>query len=332
MKIVKKTPLRAVLLGFAAWLSCAPVWAADGWLGVLTGPPSAVQITEVFKGSPADKVGLQRGDWVLELNGKQVLSPLDFTRRIAESKPGSEVQFIVWRDGQKLDLRVALDDQIHHPQWPVQAAPSASGSAPAGMMGDSSGLRRLPTLYSGMVRPSMLGHTHDYQQRLNTVESLLNALQRIAGEKGSSPQVGETVRRVTEMVQASKEDFSRYRINEGRVRLENAYAIVTQAVQSLRQGETLVYDLNFANKRDEFLYELDRFETFKLLKGEQLAQAPQKAGDAAVQDLLKQAEDHYMQASRQADGGEFSNAVRLIEAANDAMVQALRMMGMDIPG
>lgn len=332
MKIMKKAPFRTVLLGLASWLSCAPVWAGDGWLGVLTGPPSAVQITEVFKGSPADKMGLQRGDWVLELNGKQVLSQLDFARRIAESKPGSEVHLVGWRDGQKLDLRVSLDDQVHHPQWPVQAAPPDVGRVPMGMMGDL-GPRRLPTLYGhGASRPSMLGHTHDYQQRLNSVESLLSALQRIAGEKGSSLQVSEVVRRVTEMVQASKEDFSRYRINEGRLKLDNAYAIVTQAVQNLRQGETLVHALNFANKREEFLYELDRYETFNLLKGEQLSQVPQKAGDAAVQDALKQAEENYVQAGRHADGGDFSSAVRLIEAANDAMVQALRKMGMDIPG
>ncbi|MBF0160986.1 MAG: PDZ domain-containing protein [Magnetococcales bacterium] len=327
MKKQNKTPWWSLGLGLAALFSATPLWA-EGWLGVMTGPPNAVQITEVFKESPADRAGLQRGDWVVELNGKPILSQLDFGRRIVEGKPGSEVALVVWRNGQKLEMRVRLDDQNNHP--PINPLAMLEKGPAMAAPGDSGG-RRLPALY-GRMRPPPPAHTHDYQQRMNSVESLLNALQRISSEKGASPQAEEAARHVAELLQRAREDFNRYRINEGRVNLEKAYAIVTQAVQGLREGETLTHSLHFANKREEFLYELDRFETFKLLKADLIVQAPQKAEDGNVRGLLKQAEESYALAGRQADGGDFANAVRSIEAANDAMVQGLRAMGLDIPG
>jgi hypothetical protein len=276
-------------------------------------------------------VGLQRGDWVLELNGKPVLSQQDFARRITEGKPGSEAVLVVWRNGQKSELRVRLDDQASHPQLPIHAV-GPEGGSPAGgsVMGDP-GQRRLPNAYS-RIRPPAPTLAHDYQQRMTSVESLLAALQRIAVEKGNPAQAEETTRRVMELLQLAREDFSRYRLNEGRVNLEKAYATVTQAVQGVRQGETLVHALNFSSKREEFLYELDRYETFRILKDDTVALTPKKAEEAGVRTLLQQAENKYAEAGRQADGGEFANAVRLIEAANDALVQALRLMGMDIPG
>ena len=67
-----------------------------------------VVIAQVEAGSPAAQAGLQAGDVVTKINGAVVESIRDFARYIGESKPGTQLQLEVWREGrsQNVDMTV----------------------------------------------------------------------------------------------------------------------------------------------------------------------------------------------------------------------------------
>ena len=63
-------------------------------------------IAETTKGGPADKAGIQLGDIVKTVNGGDVKSPTDLTRRIADVKVGEKVTLGVLRAGKMVNLTV----------------------------------------------------------------------------------------------------------------------------------------------------------------------------------------------------------------------------------
>jgi serine protease Do len=67
-------------------------------------------VADVTPGSPAAKAGIERGDVILELNGKTVNEPDDLSLHIAETTPGSTVHLKISRNGQTRDVSVTLDE------------------------------------------------------------------------------------------------------------------------------------------------------------------------------------------------------------------------------
>ncbi len=67
-----------------------------------------VIITEVTPGGPAEKAGVQHGDVILKVNGKEIDSRDELRLTIAEMPPGSRVAIDLSRDGKPLGLNVTL--------------------------------------------------------------------------------------------------------------------------------------------------------------------------------------------------------------------------------
>jgi serine protease Do len=67
-------------------------------------------VAEVTPGSPAAKAGIERGDIILELNGKTVNEPDDLSLHIAQTAPRSTVHLKISRNGQTRDVNVTLDE------------------------------------------------------------------------------------------------------------------------------------------------------------------------------------------------------------------------------
>jgi serine protease Do len=112
-----------------------------GWLGVavqdvtppmatalgLKGPGGAL-VGDVTDGSPAAKAGLQRGDVVVEIDGKHVADSRWLRLQIAESAPGTRVSLGVLRNGARRDLTVTLGEMPTEEQKPGGPTPSATGA------------------------------------------------------------------------------------------------------------------------------------------------------------------------------------------------------------
>ncbi|MBM2816773.1 MAG: Trypsin-like serine protease [Ignavibacteria bacterium] len=70
-----------------------------------------VLISNVYKDSPADKAGVERGDVVLEIDGKKVKASNELQRMIVYRKAGEDVKLTIWRDGKKIYKTVKLEER-----------------------------------------------------------------------------------------------------------------------------------------------------------------------------------------------------------------------------
>lgn len=147
----------AVLLAAAASPALA---AGDAWLGVSmkTTPQGAVEVTEVFPGSPADP-GLRKGDVLLRADGEALTKADDLSARISQLDPGAPLTLALRRGEEQRELRVVLGE---HPglealvrnQHLDKPAPELKGlvgvgGAPAPRLADLRGKVVLLEFYAG---------------------------------------------------------------------------------------------------------------------------------------------------------------------------------------
>jgi membrane-associated protease RseP (regulator of RpoE activity) len=67
-------------------------------------------ISEVVKDSPADKAGLKAGDVIIKIGDESIEDEGDVADAIHEFKPGDAVDFIVYRDGKEMTIKVTLGE------------------------------------------------------------------------------------------------------------------------------------------------------------------------------------------------------------------------------
>jgi serine protease Do len=92
-----------------------------GWLGVSIQPLSAdlakefgaregrgVLVNEVVPDSPAAKAGVQRGDVLLEFDGKKMEGPGDLQRAVGLFAPDQHAKLKIWREQKELTLEVRI--------------------------------------------------------------------------------------------------------------------------------------------------------------------------------------------------------------------------------
>ena len=65
-------------------------------------------VGEVAPGSPAARSGLQAGDVILEFDSKKVEGSAELRLMVSKAQPGSEIPAVIFRNGKKLDLTLAI--------------------------------------------------------------------------------------------------------------------------------------------------------------------------------------------------------------------------------
>ncbi len=71
--------------------------------------PRGVIVTNIYPESPAEQSGLEVGDLILQVNGKEVFDPDAFGYRFATKKLGEEAQFQLNRGGRMFEISVSLE-------------------------------------------------------------------------------------------------------------------------------------------------------------------------------------------------------------------------------
>ncbi len=67
-------------------------------------------VSNVEKGSPADKGGLEAGDVIVKFDGKPIMASLDLPRAVGATKPGKHVSAEVLRKGSSRTLNIAVGE------------------------------------------------------------------------------------------------------------------------------------------------------------------------------------------------------------------------------
>jgi C-terminal processing protease CtpA/Prc len=87
--------------------------AALGTIPEYSGPPagkSGMPLAGVRPGGPADAAGLQRGDLVVGLAGREIRSIEDLMFVLRQSRPGDAATVVVERDGARLELPIVFGE------------------------------------------------------------------------------------------------------------------------------------------------------------------------------------------------------------------------------
>lgn len=92
-----------------------------GWLGIVIQPVTpelakqfglkeekGVLVGDVVEDSPAEKAGIQRGDVIIEYEGKEVSEPAALRNMVANTQPGKEVNIKILREGKEKTLHVTI--------------------------------------------------------------------------------------------------------------------------------------------------------------------------------------------------------------------------------
>jgi hypothetical protein len=85
--------------GYGAWLGSIPD---------MSGSPGGVRFTGVREGSPAESAGMQSGDILVQLGEHVIENLYDMTDALRAYEPGDTVDYVVMRDGERIEGRVTL--------------------------------------------------------------------------------------------------------------------------------------------------------------------------------------------------------------------------------
>jgi serine protease Do len=91
--------------------------------------PSGALVANVQPNSPAQQAGIQKGDVIVEFNGRKVADMHELPRSVANTPPGSEVRVRLIRKGQERTVAVKLSDM------PEEQQQASSGGVPGGELG-----------------------------------------------------------------------------------------------------------------------------------------------------------------------------------------------------
>jgi serine protease Do len=70
--------------------------------------PKGALIADVTKGGPADKAGLERGDVILDYQGRKIEDTAALRDAVANTSPGQEATVTIWRKKEKEELKIKI--------------------------------------------------------------------------------------------------------------------------------------------------------------------------------------------------------------------------------
>jgi hypothetical protein len=170
---------------------------------------------------------------------------------------------------------------------------------------------------------------NDYLLRVESVQALLGAYKRISDEKAAKG-VADTVAQIDRSLAAGAALAKERKFKEARTEVDRGYLVAKAGLTNLRSGDTLVRSLNFANKEEEFHYELDRNNTHQMLI--KVLVDEKKASDEMIKSFLNKGQALRVQADQAAASKSWGEAVRLLEEATTELMRAIRNAGIYIPG
>ena len=218
----------------------------------------------------------------------------------------------------------------------------AKKAAAAGDQAESDALLKqaTQTMY-GAVRmvgtdQSLVDKDHgDFDDRLESINALCDAYDRIRKEKGLGPPENSELYPIVESkLERARNLKGQGKVKEGREVLDEAYVAAKVAIEHLRGGDTLVRSLNFASSEEEYHYEVDRNDTHRMLVSVLLKEKVDASSSVGgmVEKFMDKAATLRQQAEKQASKGDYDAAIQTLEHSTKEIVRAIRGAGIYIPG
>lgn len=173
----------------------------------------------------------------------------------------------------------------------------------------------------------------DFDNRQRSLEALLAAHERIMREKGLGSQHEALLIDIDAENRSANDLLAEGKVVEARAYLDRAYDKTKLSVERSREGETLIRELKFETPKDEYLYELDRNDTHRMLLTV-LLQEKMKSGSVKkrVETFVVTADKLRAEAVGHAGENRFEEATEALERSTTELVKAIRGAGVYIPG
>ncbi len=173
----------------------------------------------------------------------------------------------------------------------------------------------------------------EFDSKAESVDTLLNAVERVAKEKGGLKKVEARAAEIRQKAARAQRLERSGKADPARDMLDAAYEEAKVELEKLREGETLVRSLNFASAEEEYHYELDRNDTHQMLLKVLLEDKAKQAGAKKMIDgFVDKSSEFRAKAEREAAGGNHKSAVKNLEEATRYLQRAIRSAGVYIPG
>jgi hypothetical protein len=172
----------------------------------------------------------------------------------------------------------------------------------------------------------------DFNARIKSVTALLDAHKRIRLEKQLGKPAEDVEQHVASEIQSAQNEFSKGQMDKAMEQVNAAYLSIKLSVMRLRDGDTLVRELHFETKQDEYKYELERNRTHRVLVDVVLKEKLSPQMSMLMKIPMAKAEELRAQAVKQAEGGDFEKAINTLEQSTQQIIRAIRMAGVYIPG
>ena len=173
----------------------------------------------------------------------------------------------------------------------------------------------------------------DLERKEASIRALLDAHARITKEKGSNPSNQKLRKAAETKLRAAQQLRDKGDMEEARRYFNEAYFSVKLAVSELREGDTLVRNLKFATKEEEYRYELDRNDTHKMLVRLLLKERVKSESTRhMVESFVEKAAQLRQKAEAIAKKGDYEQAIEVLEESTRQLVRAIRGAGIFIPG
>lgn len=170
----------------------------------------------------------------------------------------------------------------------------------------------------------------DYLSRRDSVKALLSAQKRISDEKGKVSGADQVATTIGQLLVESESFAQEGKFKEAREVADKAYLLAKASVGEMRAGDTLVRSLNFANKEEEYKYEIDRNDSLAMLYKVLIEQ--KGSVSQMVLEQVRKGQDLRAKAEKAALERDHATGVKLLEDSTSNMIKAIRSAGIYIPG
>jgi hypothetical protein len=171
-----------------------------------------------------------------------------------------------------------------------------------------------------------------YQQLKDSVDALLRTYQLAElAPRGDVPTERSAARAIaaTELARAAADQG---RIVEANRTMEQALTLLLKDALARLNGQTLVYDRRFANSREEFSFESERFRSYESLIPLALVEyRPSKEALALIDRYVKQGRGLRERAEAQAAANDHRQAILTMVEGTDVLQRALQASGLTVP-
>lgn len=257
------------------------------------------------------------------VTASQVKQKLAFAEMMLNSSPTSK--------------RVMAGGTAQAKQVLAQAKSKVEGAHAALSAGDNAGAMQAANeavrliSEAGRLAPAEAGQDFKprYTELLDQVRSFDKSYRKNV-EKGIRPKSGKELERARfdRLMKEAEGLADKGEYEEAVKRLESANDMMTAALGALLESRTVVYDKNFATPKEEYEFELARYDSYDELIP--LAVEQRRPGPRTVDRMDKlsaRAKEIHGEAVALAAKGDYKQGIMALQAATDKLRQALRLAG-----